>query len=203
MDDPFGIEKKQKQGPTAGRVVTGALFPGWHGAIAGKPGHYRKVKAASAELVGGSVAPILGGGVGAYAAHEAGWLKKQPKKKKINKSINPVRAARNLQRSSKMQPGGSWSSHGPGGSTAGHRTSREGNRFLNPKSYQREEHYTPRGRHTVTETTTGGGLTRQGKLVAGSGVVGGALGAGGAGYATGKKKIKKNDSLSAFGVEHA
>lgn len=91
--DPFGIEKKDnkpKQGPSGGRLVTGAIAPGWHGAIAGKKGKYRKLKAAGTEFglatVGSALGPpgtMAGGMIGANIAHNKGWLKKQPVKKNL------------------------------------------------------------------------------------------------------------------------
>jgi len=64
--DPFELSKKKdhksKGNPSTGRAVTSALFPGIHGAVAGRKGH--KVDAAGNELVGS----IAGGTVGQMAA---------------------------------------------------------------------------------------------------------------------------------------
>jgi hypothetical protein len=85
--------KKPKTGPSVGRVATGTLFPGWHGAIAGKKG--KKLEAAGSGLghsIGGSLAGAaltrgnpagaqFGGYAGAarsvYSNHNKGRLKKQ------------------------------------------------------------------------------------------------------------------------------
>jgi hypothetical protein len=78
--------KKRSDEPkaSAGRYVTGGLFPGFHGAIAGEKGDKRKLKAAGLELGGwfiGSALPgpgsVLGGAVGTHYAHKAGHYKKQ------------------------------------------------------------------------------------------------------------------------------
>lgn len=78
----FGVEhgyeiskaakKKQtkKQPASVGRLVAGGLFPGFHAAAAGKPGH--KLPAAGWELGGNFVAPGVGGAVGTHIAHERG-----------------------------------------------------------------------------------------------------------------------------------
>lgn len=87
--NPFGISKKKQPDATAGRLATGAFFPGWHGAIAGKKGG--KLKAAGTETglaaAGTLVAPGLGtafgGAFGAHIAHKQGWLKPQKVKKNM------------------------------------------------------------------------------------------------------------------------
>lgn len=78
-----GIAKAKKpDNPSAGRVVTGALLPVWHGAVAGKPGH--KLKAAGYELGGTMIGAQPGAAVGTFAAHRAGHYKKQ---KKVSKGV--------------------------------------------------------------------------------------------------------------------
>lgn len=84
------IEKKwdDKRRVSAGRVATGAMLPGLHGAVAGKPGH--KLKAAGTEVASAAVLPVVGTAAGTYAAGKMGWYKPQAKKK-IKKSY-PVSA---------------------------------------------------------------------------------------------------------------
>lgn len=79
------IEKKwdDNRRVSGGRVVSGAFFPGIHGAIAGRPG--KKLHAAGAEVGGGAVVPIVGGGAGTYAAGKMGWYKSQGKVKSKSK----------------------------------------------------------------------------------------------------------------------
>ena len=81
----------EKSNPSFGRVATGALFPGWHGAVAGKKG--RKLEAAAWELGGGIAVPLplAGGAAGSYAAHKRGALKKQPVKKAYDPERNRQR----------------------------------------------------------------------------------------------------------------
>lgn len=72
-DDPFELEQTaiakaaNKNESTTGRKVTAALFPGYHGAIAGKKG--RKVKAFGNEYLraagGGMAGQVAGAGLGA------------------------------------------------------------------------------------------------------------------------------------------
>jgi hypothetical protein len=84
----FGVEhpgaeiskKAKQQPPSAGRLASGAVFPGWHGAIAGKRGKARKLKAAGVELGGAMVVPYVGGGLGTLVAHDQGWLKPQKRR---------------------------------------------------------------------------------------------------------------------------
>jgi len=69
MQDAFGVElgevskaaKKQKKAST-GRLVTGALFPGYHGIAAGRKGH--RLRAAGNELGGGIAGSLVGGAAG-------------------------------------------------------------------------------------------------------------------------------------------
>lgn len=86
-------KKSKPNSPTAGRYVTAAAFPGWHGAFAGKKGS--KLKATGSQVGLGLVGGIAGGAVagnagaqlgtraGAVGAmkigHDKGWYKKQPK----------------------------------------------------------------------------------------------------------------------------
>lgn len=73
--------KRPKKPASTGRVLTGAFFPGWHGAIAGKKGH--KLKAVGYEVGGGIASgaltgiPAIGAGVGTYYAHKQGHYKVQ------------------------------------------------------------------------------------------------------------------------------
>lgn len=88
---PFDAEEinkwaneKEKTDPSAGRVISGALLPGIHGAVAGKKNH--KWQAAGNELGGSAVGGVVGlapvgGGVGTHRAHKMGHYKAQPKKK--------------------------------------------------------------------------------------------------------------------------
>jgi len=87
--------KKRSDEPKAsvGRYVTGGLFPGFHGAIAGEKGDKRKLKAAGLELAGGFIGSalpgpgtVLGGAVGTHYAQKAGYYKKQKPKSKVSKS---------------------------------------------------------------------------------------------------------------------
>lgn len=81
--DAFEISKRNRN-TSLGRDVTGAMFPGIHGAVAGKPGH--KVKAAAYELGGNFLVPGIGGGVGTHIASQQGhYLKLKARKKKIAK----------------------------------------------------------------------------------------------------------------------
>jgi hypothetical protein len=63
---------------TPGRYVTGALFPGVHGAVAGKKGH--KLKAAGLEVGGGMLVPTVGSAAATHYGQKSGWYKKQVKK---------------------------------------------------------------------------------------------------------------------------
>lgn len=60
-DNKYGKNKA----PSGGRRVTTALFPGWHGAVAGKKG--KKLRSAGTELAG-YYGGALGGGVAGGAA---------------------------------------------------------------------------------------------------------------------------------------
>jgi hypothetical protein len=89
------VIKANRKTPSVGRLATGGVFPGFHGAVAGKPGQYRKLKAAGTELgsstLGSAVGHAVGGPVGSSAgnlagavggtaiAHNQGWLKRQKK----------------------------------------------------------------------------------------------------------------------------
>lgn len=107
MESAFGVDhgdfSKAEKKATGGRQATAYLFPGFHGAVAGKKGH--KLRAAGTELgtqaggaiagglVGGTVArkaPVVGslmgtaGGAagsiwGTQHAQKVGHYKKQPK----------------------------------------------------------------------------------------------------------------------------
>ena len=72
---------RKKEGPGVVRIAGGALTPGVHGLVAGKPGGYRKAKAALSELAGTAVVPTIGGGVAAAIGHDAGWYKDRKVKK--------------------------------------------------------------------------------------------------------------------------
>lgn len=88
--DAFGVQKREGSG---GRDVTAAVFPGWHGAVAGKKG--RKVRSFANEtagtVLGGTGGAIVGGaltggratgvgaGVGAMAGSVAGSRRNQKK----------------------------------------------------------------------------------------------------------------------------
>lgn len=93
MSDPFGVEKKDRESPSGGRYAAAAMWPGLHGAIAGKKGD--KLKAAGTEfgsaVVGGAVAPGVGvfpgAMVGTHIAHKKGWLKPQ-KVKPVKKNLS-------------------------------------------------------------------------------------------------------------------
>lgn len=97
---------RKREKARAGRLVTGGVFPGIHGLVAGKegPGDH-KIKAAGYELggavLGGTLVPgvgtIPGGAVGTHLAHEAGHYKRQ----KVRKSgAGVLRSMQALQRSS-------------------------------------------------------------------------------------------------------
>lgn len=115
MISAFGIDHGEfskadtKSNPTGGRYATSYLFPGVHGAVAGKKG--KKLRSAGRELggtIGGSVAGSVAGGLAArglgggpkaaalgsalgtagaiggsayatHSTHKAGYYKKQPK----------------------------------------------------------------------------------------------------------------------------
>ena len=77
-DDFEGIEKEESKA-SAGRYATGIIFPGVHGAVAGKKG--KKARAAGNEAVGS----IAGSAVGAGGAYGAG--------RALRKLKNPRRAA--------------------------------------------------------------------------------------------------------------
>lgn len=62
------IEKADEPKASAGRYAAGYLFPGWHGAVAGKKG--KKARAAGNELGGSLLGTAAGGGAG-YGAYRA------------------------------------------------------------------------------------------------------------------------------------
>lgn len=86
--DPFEVAKQDSSSPSTGRLVAGGVFPGFHGAVAGKKG--KKLEAAGHEvvpsLVGGAVlgppGSIAGGMIGTSMAHKKGYYQPQHKKAK-------------------------------------------------------------------------------------------------------------------------
>lgn len=76
----FEISKRDRD-TSFGRTLTGAVFPGFHAAVAGKPGH--KLKAAAYELGGGLVGSTPGSAVGTHFASKKGHYR--PLKEKVAK----------------------------------------------------------------------------------------------------------------------
>lgn len=84
VDPGYSVSKASDRQPASGgRLVAGALAPGFHAAAAGKKGH--KLRAAGWEVGGTAVAPVIGGGVGTAMAHNRGHYKSQ---KKVSKGAN-------------------------------------------------------------------------------------------------------------------
>lgn len=95
LHDPFEVSKKKAKAPvddkpgkvSGGRLATGGLFPGYHGAIAGKKGH--KLKAVGHEVLGGMAGGVVAGppgtvagaAIGTKMAHDKGYYKPQAVKK--------------------------------------------------------------------------------------------------------------------------
>lgn len=93
MESAFGVDHgeiakgyykdmKDEKHASHGRLATGALLPGFHGAVAGKRG--KKLRSAGSELGGsliGSAIPgpgnLVGGAVGTQYAAKRGYYKKQ------------------------------------------------------------------------------------------------------------------------------
>jgi len=71
MQDPFGVYEvsKAEKKATGGRRATGVLFPGIHGAVAGKKG--KKLRAAGNELGGQAAGTAASYGIGAGAGRAA------------------------------------------------------------------------------------------------------------------------------------
>lgn len=87
----FGVEheiskSEKRRPPTAGRIITGGVVGPAHGLVAGKPGEYRKLKAATAQFGGSVLGGPIGSGLATYVAHDKGWLKEQKRRKKVSKS---------------------------------------------------------------------------------------------------------------------
>jgi hypothetical protein len=63
--DPFDVAKADKKTSTTGRKVTAAVFPGYHGAIAGKKG--KRLRSLGNEAVGATAGGLAGQVGGALA----------------------------------------------------------------------------------------------------------------------------------------
>lgn len=98
--EAFEISKRTRD-TSLGRDVTGALFPGIHGAIAGKPGH--KVKAAAYELGGNLVLPTVGAGIGTHIASQHGHYVKLPKRGRTKKVSKAMAVAQSSKPGKKVQ----------------------------------------------------------------------------------------------------
>lgn len=72
-DDFDDFEKADESKASTGRYATGILFPGIHGAVAGKPG--KKLRAAGNELGGNLLGSAVGGGVTYGVGRSIGKLK--------------------------------------------------------------------------------------------------------------------------------
>jgi hypothetical protein len=73
LTDDFEYVEKDDSRASTGRYATGMLFPGFHGAVAGKPG--KKVRAAGNELGGNILGSAVGSGVSYGIGRSIGKLK--------------------------------------------------------------------------------------------------------------------------------
>jgi hypothetical protein len=99
VDHGYVVSKKKEDWTTAssatgGRYAGGVLFPGFHGAIAGKKG--KKLKAVGHEVLptmaGNAIAPgvggVVGAGAGVNAAQNKGYYKGSKAKKHAKSTVH-------------------------------------------------------------------------------------------------------------------